>query len=288
MQAIKKVLVVGGTGMLGLPVTRALVAAGFEVSALVRGDAARLPKGVRAVTGDVFDPGSVSAALDGQDAMYLNLAIQPTERETDRLTEREGLRVLLDAAIAKKLRRVVALSPLVKDMEGRDGFSWWVFREKQNAERAIMESGVPYTVFRASSFFENLRGGMRRGSAINVAGKAIHPMWFLGGDDYGRMVARALALPSSENRVYYAQGPEALRPDELAKRFIAATTKEQLKLQAAPIGILKLVGWFSRPMGFTATLLDAMNRYPESFEAQATWDELGAPRTSVEDFAARA
>lgn len=285
MNPIRKVLVIGATGMLGLPVTRALVAAGFEVSALVRGDGKGLPAGVRAVRGDVFDAASVSAALAGQDAVYLNLAIQPAERESDRLTEREGLGVILDAARAAGTRRVVALSPLAKDMEGRDGFSWWVFREKQRAEKAIVESGIAYTVFRASSFFENLRGGMRRGGAINVAGEALHPMWYLAGDDYGRMVAKALALPASENRVYVAQGPEALRPDALARRFIAAYTKEPLALKAAPLWILKAVGWFSRPMAFTATLLDALNRYPETFLAQSTWDELGRPETTVEDYA---
>lgn len=286
MNPLKKILVVGGTGMLGLPVTRALVAAGYDVSVLVRGPSTRLPPGARGLPGDVFDAASVKAALAGQDALYLNLAIQPTEREQDRLTEREGLRVLLDAARAAKLARVVALTPLVKDLEGRDGFSWWVFREKQRAERAILESGVPYTLFCASSFLENLNGGMRRGNAISVASGALHPMWYLAGDDYGRMVARALALPGSANRTYIAQGPEAMLPAQAAQRFVAAYAKAPLKVQAAPLGILKAVGWFSRPMAFVATMLDALNRYPEQFQAQPTWDELGRPTMTVEKYAA--
>jgi uncharacterized protein YbjT (DUF2867 family) len=287
MKNIKKVLVVGGTGMLGLPVTRALVAANFQVSALVRGDATRLPTGVQAVTGDIFDASSVAAALKGQDMLYLNLAIQPTDREQDRLAEREGLRILLDAAVAAKIERVAALSPLVKDMEGRENFSWWVFRQKKRAEQAIIDCGVPYTVFRASSFFENLNGGMRRGDAINLAGKALHPMHYLAGDDYGRMVARALLSPASANTIHYAQGPEALLPEQIARRFIAAYTKTPLKLQSAPLGVLKAVGWFSRPMKFTATLLDALNRYPEQLQAQTTWEQLGKPTTTVEEFAQR-
>ncbi len=285
MSTLQKILVVGGTGMLGLPVTRALVAAGYDVSALVRSASARLPEGVRALVGDVFDAASVTAALAGQDALYLNLAIQPSERESDRLTEREGLAVLLGAARAAKLQRVAALTPLVKAMEGRDGFAWWVFREKQKAEQAILDSGVPYTLFRASTFYENLSGGMRRGNAINLAGKARHPMWYLAGDDYGRMVARALALPTSANKVYVAQGPEALLPAQIAARFVAAYPKEPLKVQAAPLAALQVAGWFSRPMRFVAKQLDAMNRYPEQFAAQSTWDELGAPTLTVEQYA---
>ena len=285
MSSIKKVLVVGGTGMLGTPVTHALVDAGYEVSAIVRGDAKRLPKSVRSIPGNVFDAASVRPALEGQDAVYLNLAIQPTDKETDRLTEREGLRVLLDAARLAGLKRVAALSPLVKDMEGRDGFSWWVFREKQKAEQAIVASGLPYTIFRASTFLENLNGGMRSGSAISVAGKGRHPMWYIAGDDYGRMVARALALPASANKVYVAQGPDPMLADQAARRFIAAYGRESLKLQSAPLGVLKAVGWFSPRMRFIATMLDALNRYPEQFQGQSTWNELGRPTTTVEVYA---
>ena len=276
---------VGATGMLGLPVTRALAAAGYEVSALARQGGKGLPEGVRIVRGDLFEPARIEAALAGQDAVYLNLAIPPTALETDPSTEREGLHGLLAAARKAGIKRVVALSPLVKDMEGRDGFSWWVFRVKKEAERAIVESGIPYTIFRASSFLENLCGGMRRGKAINLAGKAQHPMWYIGGDDYGRMVARALSLPTSENRIYVAQGPEPLLPEDLARRFIAAYEQEKLQLQSAPLGILKAIGWFSRPMAFTAKLLDALNLYPETFQAQSTWDELGPPTTTVESYA---
>jgi uncharacterized protein YbjT (DUF2867 family) len=285
MSSNRRVLVVGATGMLGAPVVRALVDHGFEVSALVRGENARLPAGVRAIRGDLFDAASVEEAMKGQDCVYLNLAIQPNERETDRLTEREGLKVLLSAARAAGVQRIAAISPLVKDMQGQDGFSWWVFAEKHHAEAAIARSGIPSTIFRASSFFENLMGGMRRGKAINLAGKAKHPAYYLAGADYGRMVARALTTNSTTSHFYYAQGPEPLLPQDLAKRFVAAYSKEPLSIQSAPLAILKFVGLFSRSMGFTATLLDALNRYPETLQAEATWAALGKPAMTVEDYA---
>lgn len=281
-----KVLIIGGAGMLGTPVTKALAAAGHEVTALVRGEGAKLPAGVRAVVGDLFDPATLAKAMAGQEALYLNLATQPTERETDRLMEREGVQLMLAAAKAAGVKRVLMLSPLVMELQGQGGFDWWVFRMKQAAERAVLESGLTATVFRASSFMENFTGGMRQGTKLNLAGKAKHPSWYLAGDDLGRWVVKALSLPQTGNEIYVAQGPEALMPEVGATRFIAAYKKEQLTLQKAPLAVLKFIGLFSRSMGSISKMLGALNEYPETFRAQKTWDTLGAPTVRIEDYAA--
>ncbi len=73
-----KVLVTGGAGFIGAHLVAALVAAGDEVVALDnlrRGDAAKLPDGVRFVEGDIRDPAAVRAALDGCARVY-HLAAQ--------------------------------------------------------------------------------------------------------------------------------------------------------------------------------------------------------------------
>jgi hypothetical protein len=98
------------------------------------------------------------------------------------------------------------------------------------------------------------------------------------------MVARSLELPQQGNKVYVAQGPEAVMPEDGAKRFIAAFP-EKLTLQKAPLAVLSFIGLFNRPMGFVSKMLGALNRYPETFRAQETWDTLGAPKTRIEDFA---
>ncbi len=285
MRDIQKVLVIGATGMLGNPVTRALVREGYSVRALVRGRRALLPDAVEQVEGDLFDSTALARAFAGRDAVYLNLAIQPSQTEHDRLAEREGLAAILAAARLAQVARVVSISPLVKAYQGTHGFDWWVFRVKQAAEAAIMASGLPYTMFRASSFFENLEAGMRRGDNISVAGDALYPQWYLSAREYGQMVAEALRRPGSAGRVYVAQGPEALTPRELAERYVAARRPTPLKVQRVPLGMLTFVGTFSRPVRFAAKLLSAMNRYHERFEAQTTWAELGPATTTVETYA---
>ncbi len=283
-----RVLVIGGTGMLGVPVTKALVAAGHEVTALVRRAGGKLPAGVHAVTGDLFDASSLSAAMRGQEALYLNLATQPTDTEAGPLAEREGLANALAAARAAGVKRVLTLAPLVAELQGKDGFDWWVFRVKQAAERAVLECGLTATVFRASSFMENFNGSMRSGQKLNLAGTAKFPSYYLAGEDLGRLVVAALAREQLGNKVYFAQGPEALLPEVAARRFIAARPGAPLSLQKAPLGVLKFIGIFSRAMRFVATMLGALNRYEELFQAKETWVELGAPKVRIEDFARQA
>lgn len=276
-----KVLVIGATGMLGKPVTRQLVAAGHEVTALVRRADAALPQGVRAVVGDLFDATSLVTAMQGQDAVYLNLATQPTDREAGPLAEREGLSTILAAMRTAGVRRVAALSALVAELNSE----WWVLRVKREAEKTLLESGLDVTLFRASTFMENLDGGMRQGAKLNLAGTAQFASWFLAGDDLGKWVARSLASPQKGTKVYFAQGPESVFTHDAAARFVAAYGKEKLTVQRAPLAVLSFIGLFSPALGFVAKLMGALNRYEDPFRAKATWDELGTPTTTIESFA---
>ena len=285
---LQKVLVIGGTGMIGAPVVRALAAAGFEVTALVRGEARGLPAGVKVAKGDLLVAADVARAMAGQDAVYLNLSTRPSDGENDPLPEREGLRVILAAAREAGVRRVLLLSALMKDYQGTNGFDFWALRVKQEAEVAVRASGIPYTVFRASSFFENLEGGMRQGNKINLAGKSQHPSWYIAADDFAAMVVAALRSPQSRDGVYVVQGPEALRADELAERYVKARPGEPLSIARAPLWLLSAIGVFSREIGHVAKLMKALNEYPERFEGEAAWEELSRPRTAVEAFAMRA
>lgn len=282
---LQRVLVIGASGMLGTPVTAALIRHGFTVSALARKPNTTVA-GAREIVGDVFDRGSLDTAMREVDAVYINLGAAPTDRERDKLTEREGLATVIAAAKDNKLRRLAMISPMVKDHEGVEGYHYWAMALKVAAEQAVVQSGLDFTVFRASSFFENLRGGMRRGNAISVMGRKWKPQRFVSGLDFGNLVARALAAPTSRNRVLYAQGREPLSARTLAERYIAARTSEKLSLQAAPLGVMKFVGFFSRPLGNIVRLMEALDAYDEPFAAQETWDEFGPPSENVEQYAA--
>lgn len=113
-----RVLVIGGTGVLGRPAVRRLLAAGHDVTGLARNEeraAVVAAQGVTPVVADLFDPDSLAKAMAGQEAV-LNLAtrIPPLSKvvfgrgwaENDRIRT-EGSAALVTAALASDVRIVV-------------------------------------------------------------------------------------------------------------------------------------------------------------------------------------
>lgn len=272
--------------MLGRPVTQELLAAGFEVTALVRNAASArklLPAAVRLVPGDLHEPASLPPALAGQDAVYLNLSVRQTERETDFHPELQGVQNVLKAAQAQGVQRVVYLSSLVKDYTG---FRWWVFELKKQAADLVRRSGLAYTIFHPSAFMETLVNTQLAGPFILVAGQARHPMHWVSARDYGRQVAAALRRPEAAGREYVVQGPQALTTLEAA-REVARHHGRRLRVAYAPLGLIQLFGRVVPRLSYGAHIIEALNEMPEPFQAEKTWQELGPATETLRDFAAR-
>jgi hypothetical protein len=87
--------------------------------------------------------------------------------------------------------------------------------------------------------------------------------------------------------VLFAQGPEAMSAETLARRYVAARTDERLAVQKAPLAVMRFVGLFSRELGAIVKLMQALDAHEEPLEAESTWAEFGKPTTTVEAFAAR-
>ena len=87
----------------------------------------------RVVEGDVLDPISLLNALEGQDAIYINLQAPRGAHSSYPLPEREGVNNIVDAATYPGIRRIAYFSSLIKNYNGIDGYHWWVFDMKQTA-----------------------------------------------------------------------------------------------------------------------------------------------------------
>jgi uncharacterized protein YbjT (DUF2867 family) len=283
----QKLAILGATGLLGRPVAQELLAAGYEVTLLGRhpNHLRHLFPAVRVVEADLRNPDSLRRGLAGQEALYLNLSVRQTEKPTDFHTETHGLRNLLPIARELGIRRVGYLASLVMRYQGMNGFRWWVFDVKHEAVRLLKESGIPYLIFYPSTFLESFRL-QRQGPFLTLGGTSDVRMGFITAHDYGRQVARAFALPAGESREYVVQGPERLTYAEAARRYVEHVP-EKLRVVTAPVGVLQFLGLFSPQLNYAGHILEALNRYPEQFEAAETWRELGTPTTTVEEFARR-
>ncbi|MFF3442766.1 NAD(P)H-binding protein [Streptosporangium sp. NPDC002721] len=190
------ILVIGATGTTGRQVVAQSLEAGAEVRATARDPgAAGLPGGVEVVRGDLTDPDSLRAPLDGVEAVFL---LWP-------FATAEGMPAVLDA-IATRARRVVYLSSAaVRDHERR-------------IERMIERSGLEWTFLRPHAFAANtLRwAGRIRAEAVVREPYGAAAMPPLHERDLAAVAVRALLGDGHEGATYELTGPETLTQAEQA------------------------------------------------------------------------
>lgn len=281
---MKKIAVIGATGMLGIPVVIELVNAGFEVTALVRDPAKAkrlLPERINVVTADIADVESLKRGLRGHDAVYLSLSVDPAAKMDDFHAEAEGLENILTAAHAAGIGRIGYLSAMIQDGAGLD---WWVIGVWRCAIARIKSSGIPYTIFYPTNFMETIPQRHLLGNVLTLIGTAPYPNYWISGRDYGKQVAASFQKSGQLSREYAIQGPEAMTYDEAGHRF-AAHSKTKPFVIKIPMMLIRALGCLSRPMHFNAQIMTAVLNYPEQFKAGETWNELGKPSTTMEQFA---
>lgn len=156
-----KVLVTGGTGNVGGTVVKELLKRGAQVRVLARKlpDAGKLPAEAEVAIGDLMDPVSLEAALEGVDKLFLLNAVV-----ADELTQ-----ALIAYGIAKRkgIPHITYLS-VFKVEQFKDVPH---FASKLAVENALRESGVAYTILRPGYYIQNdatLRGAL--------TGTGIYPM----------------------------------------------------------------------------------------------------------------
>ena len=284
---MKNIFFVGATGMLGRPVALELIRAGFNLTLLGR-DTEKLEKlfpNIRYVKGDIHHSGGLEEALKGQEIVYLNLSINQSSGSSELQTEREGIQNIVAAAKAAGVKRIVYLSSLIKNYQGMNGFNWWAFDIKHAAVDTIKKSGISYSIFHPSTFMETLDKQMMQGSRLMLAGKSEAPMWFIAAKDYGIQVAWALKKADQNNQEYIIQGLEPFTFDEAAKVFVS-NAKKKVKIFKAPLAPIKLLGKFHQRMNYAANIIEALNKYPEKFESENTWNDLGKPSITLAQYAA--
>ncbi len=284
---MQKILFIGASGMLGKPVALELMRAGFPVTFLAR-DVEKMKKlfpNAAVVKGDVFDIASLETAMAGQEIVYLNLSVAQSSKKTEPQPEREGINNIIEAAKKTNIKRIVYLSSLIKNYEGMNGFKWWAFEIKHAAVNAIKKSGLNYSIFYPSTFMECLDKQMLQGTRIMLAGKSEAPMWFIAGKDYGVQVAWAMKKAGNDNQEYVIQGLEPFTSDEASKIFIE-NAKSKIKIMRAPLAPLKYLGIFNQRMNYAYHICEALNKYPEKFESENTWNDLGKPSTTLAEYIA--
>lgn len=282
---MKKISIIGSTGMIGIPVTNELLNAGFELTALVRNiDKAKkiFPKGVKFVQGDLQDKSAIKISLEKADGLYINISTTDKHKENEFNPEIHGLDNILAVVQESSIKRVAYLSSfLAKNYKG----SWWVMKAKKAGIEKVKKSGVPYTIFYPSNFMENFKNGMVQGNKFMIVGTHKYKAWWISGSDFGRLVAKAFGLKEACNKEYSVQGLEGLNTEEAANIYIENYSEKKLRITKMPISLIKFFGLFMTQMNFLGNLMHVMNTNKETFESDETWKTLGKPSINIKKFA---
>ncbi len=149
------VLVTGGTGFVGSYLCDELADRGHEVTALSRSpDPSAVSAGVEVVEGDVTNPGSLEAPIEGQDVVVNLVALSPLwepegGNEMHDLVHRQGTENLVRAAEEAGVGRFVQMSGLITGDESLTSYH----RAKARAEEIVRDSGLEYVIYRPSIVF---------------------------------------------------------------------------------------------------------------------------------------
>jgi len=231
----QRVLVLGGTGTIGRATVRALVARGHEVvcfvrprsgvgGALTQSDTARLLAGATLRYGDVTDRASLvrdGFQAERFDALVSCLASRTGAPRDAWAIDHQAHVDALHAAMRAGVTQVVLLSaicvqkPLLAFQRAKLAF-----------EKALIESGIAYSIVRPTAYFKSLSGQVervRRGKPFLVFGDgtltACKP---ISDGDLGDYLADCLDDPARRNRILPIGGPgEAITPLQQGERLFA-------------------------------------------------------------------
>lgn len=148
------ILVTGGTGFIGRNLVKLLIENGFEVRTLLKPSKKNpnLPQGipVEAVVCSLNDERGLRAALKGIDVVFHLAGSERLSSRSDLMkVDVNGTKTLLQAAMKSKISQLIYLSHLGADQNS----AFPVLKAKALAEKEVVNSGVPYTIFRTSHIF---------------------------------------------------------------------------------------------------------------------------------------
>ena len=201
-----KIVVIGGTGLIGSKLVNKLREQGHEAVA------AAPNTGVNTLTGE-----GLTEVLKGA-SVVVDVSNSPSWEDAAVLKFFEtSTRNLLTYEAAAGVRHHVALSVVGTDRLSESGY----FRAKIAQEKLIKESSIPYSIVHATQFFEFLKGL----ADISIVGGKVHlpdvlfqPM---AADDVASGVGR-VAVGQPVNGIVEIGGPEQFRVDELVRRRLAS------------------------------------------------------------------
>ncbi len=201
-----KIVIIGGTGLIGSKTADRLRKQGHEVIA------AAPSTGVNTITGE-----GLAKVLAGA-SVVMDLANSPSfeDKAVLEFFETSG-RNLTAAGKATGVKHHIALSIIGVDRLPESGY----MRAKAAQEKIIRESGIPYTIIHSTQFMEFIGGIAQSATSGNTVRLPVGYVQPIASDDVADAMA-AVATAAPINGIVEISGPERIRMNELVARYLKA------------------------------------------------------------------
>jgi uncharacterized protein YbjT (DUF2867 family) len=273
------ILVTGSTSAIGPRVVAELVAAKADVRALVRTpDKANFP-GAKVVVGDFDQSATLVQALEGVTSVFL---VTPPHPDDFAMVER-----FLEVAVKSPSKpRIVRLSA-IKATEGGPSDS---ARNHGRADRATLESGLPYAILRPNYFMQNILGSaesiLKDGALYNSTGDG--RIGFIDVRDIADVATAVLLDRTWDHGIYDLTGPASVSFHDVARDLGAALGREIACISVTPEqareAVLQKSGseWYAGIIGaYSIAYAKGWGDFTTSFVEKIT----GHKARSIADFA---
>jgi NADH dehydrogenase len=257
------ILLTGATGNVGSALLRRLTSTDRPVRAFVRNPRRLGHERIRVqiALGNLSDPSSFRHALRGVDTV-VHLAAAIRDQPGGSIEELNGVATLrlVRAAERAGVKRFIFFSALGTSLHSPARF----FRAKEQAERAVQESGLDSVVLKPSIIYApgdpwlTLLDAMSLLPLVPVSGRgraAYQPIW---AGDVAAAVMNVLDHHDGQRRLYELAGPETLTYDQIVQTFLRAKRRRR-RLLHVPLPLVKA--------GLRGL------EFIEGSAAFATWDE---------------
>lgn len=269
-----KILVIGASGLLAGPVIRKLDEKGNDLRLFSRSvKPSMFVNDYEIVQGDVFSVADLEKAMSGCDAVHISLASADDVK---------AVANIIGVSKKKGVSRISLVSGCTVSEENR----WFKFTDdKFRTEQMIMQSGIPYYIFRPTWFFESLHMFVRNGKA-SVLGNLTERYHWVAADDLGVIVANAYSTAGAENMIYYVYGPERYTMKEMLAKYCRVLHPEIRTVGETPLLPLKVIAFLTRnrQLKFVASLFGYFEKVEEPEVPEADLALLGRPATDFDNW----
>ena len=252
-------LIIGGTGTLGRQIVKQSIDEGYQVKCLVRnlrrGTFLR-DWGAELVYGDLSIPETIPPTLKGISVIIDASTVRPTDDYNAEKIDWQGKIALIEAAKLANIKKFIFFSVL--NAANNPGIP--LLDLKLKVERYLQNSGLNYTIFRCSGFFQ----GLINQYAIPILEK--QKVWLLGEStavayidtqDAARVVISSLVTSKSDRTSFSLIGPKAWTSKEIVE-LCERLSGETAQVSYIPFTVLGILRRFFRLFEFTWNIADRL------------------------------